>query len=221
MIYLKKFETQAAYNAAESSLILPNVSLTVDNNTVHYNPYDPYNGYEYIDLSLPSGTKWAKMNVGASSETDIGGYYQYGKGIAQFAQTSGDSSYEGEENPLAASADTASLIMGGGWHMPTSAQCQELIDNTTVTWENNFNNTVVNGVKYEALNGNYIFIPAAGNCYPYYPIPTEPKTANIWTCTPNDKNTSYYLNMMHYEDFVYRVTSANRQYGNSIRGVVG
>lgn len=37
--YLKKFETQSAYDAAESSLILPNVSLTVDNNTVHYNPY--------------------------------------------------------------------------------------------------------------------------------------------------------------------------------------
>jgi hypothetical protein len=40
-IYLKKFETQAAYEAAESGLILPNVSLTVDNNTVHYNPSSP------------------------------------------------------------------------------------------------------------------------------------------------------------------------------------
>lgn len=40
-IYLKKFETQAAYEAAQSGLILPNVSLTVDNNTVHYNPSTP------------------------------------------------------------------------------------------------------------------------------------------------------------------------------------
>lgn len=39
--YLKKFETQSAYEAAQSSLILPNVSLTVDNNTVHYNPSSP------------------------------------------------------------------------------------------------------------------------------------------------------------------------------------
>ncbi len=38
-LYLKQFETQAAYEAAESGLILPNVSLTLDNNTVHYNPY--------------------------------------------------------------------------------------------------------------------------------------------------------------------------------------
>jgi hypothetical protein len=40
-IYLKKFETQAAYEAAQPNLILPNVSLTVDNNTVHYNPSSP------------------------------------------------------------------------------------------------------------------------------------------------------------------------------------
>ena len=39
--YLKKFETQAAYDAAQSGLILPNVSLTVDNNIVHYNPSTP------------------------------------------------------------------------------------------------------------------------------------------------------------------------------------
>jgi hypothetical protein len=39
--FLKKFETQAAYEAAQSGLILPNVSLTVDNNVVHYNPSTP------------------------------------------------------------------------------------------------------------------------------------------------------------------------------------
>ena len=38
MKYLKQFETTAAYEAAQSSLILPNVSLTLDNNTVHYSP---------------------------------------------------------------------------------------------------------------------------------------------------------------------------------------
>ena len=37
--YLKEFETQAAYEAAQSGLILPNVSVTLDNNVVHYNPY--------------------------------------------------------------------------------------------------------------------------------------------------------------------------------------
>lgn len=41
MIYLREFETQAAYTAAQSSLILPNVSLITENNKVEYNPLTP------------------------------------------------------------------------------------------------------------------------------------------------------------------------------------
>ena len=37
--YLTKFENNAAYSAAESSLILPNVSYCVSENEVHYKPY--------------------------------------------------------------------------------------------------------------------------------------------------------------------------------------
>ena len=35
--------------------------------------------YEYIDLGLPSGLKWAKCNVGAEKETDYGYYFQWGE----------------------------------------------------------------------------------------------------------------------------------------------
>lgn len=34
--------------------------------------------YEYVDLGLPSGLKWATMNIGATSETDAGLYFQWG-----------------------------------------------------------------------------------------------------------------------------------------------
>ena len=34
--------------------------------------------YEYVDLGLPSGLKWANMNLGATSETDYGDYYMWG-----------------------------------------------------------------------------------------------------------------------------------------------
>jgi len=33
-----------------------------------------------VDLGLPSGTKWATMNVGASTITDYGNYYLWGYG---------------------------------------------------------------------------------------------------------------------------------------------
>ena len=125
---------------------------------------DPYNGHAYVDLDLPSGTKWATMNVGASSETDYGNYYEWGAGAKTYQETGGHSDFpEYDENGnLVESADTAVQVWGGNWHMPTSAQCQELIDNTTYEWT-----TIdgVNGGKFTAQNGNYIFIPAAGSIY--------------------------------------------------------
>ena len=166
MKYLKLFSNHTDYDEAKQNLILPNVSLCVAENDVHYNPYvDPYNGHAYVDLGLPSGTKWATMNVGASSETDYGNYYQYGKGAAQYAATSGDSDYSGTEDPLATSADTAAQVWGGEWHMPTRAQMQELRANTTYQWVANYNDSGINGNLFTAQNGNSIFLPAGGHWY--------------------------------------------------------
>ena len=36
-------------------------------------------GAEAIDLGLPSGTKWANMNVGATKPEEFGGYYAWGE----------------------------------------------------------------------------------------------------------------------------------------------
>ena len=45
--------------------------------------------------------------------------------------------------------------------MPTKTELQELIDNTTSTWET-LNG--VNGRRFTSTNGNSIFVPAAGVC---------------------------------------------------------
>lgn len=36
------------------------------------------NGFEYVDLELPSGTLWATCNVGASKHSGFGLYFQWG-----------------------------------------------------------------------------------------------------------------------------------------------
>jgi hypothetical protein len=75
--YLKKFETQDAYEAAYQSLILPNVSLTVDNNTVHYNPSTPV-------PPTPTETRVvAKFNVTSTSSPTRIGYNQYISGFSE------------------------------------------------------------------------------------------------------------------------------------------
>ena len=62
--------------------------------------------------------------------------------------------------------DAARANMGGDWRMPTKAEFQELIDNTTNQWVTNYNGSGVNGRKFTSKTdtSKYIFIPAAGSC---------------------------------------------------------
>ena len=220
-VYLKEFETQAAYEAAQSGLIPPNVSLITDNNTMYYNPSSPVPPtptYESVDLGLSSGTLWAKYNIGATSETEYGNYYQYGKGVAQYAATSGNSDYSGTESPLAISADTAAQVWGGQWHTPTSVQCQELLDSTTKEWVTDFNGSGIKGTKFIAQNGNYIFIPASGgyNAGTLYYVGTY---GAIWASTPKENNRAYYLYCDYMGSNIVDNLTYNR--GVQVRAVIG
>lgn len=143
---------------------------------------------EFVDLGLPSGTLWAKMNIGANSETEYGNYYMYGKGDRQY--NSEDSDYEGTENPLASDKDTATVMLGAPWRMPTQAQMQELIDNTTYTWEEDFNGSGINGGKLTAQNGNYIFLPAAGDWFSGSQRFVGDSGA-YWGSTPNGSDSAF------------------------------
>ena len=59
------------------------LSIVYDDNviTTGYFPlrYDPYGGHGYVDLGLPSGTKWATCNVGASRPEEYGDYFAWGE----------------------------------------------------------------------------------------------------------------------------------------------
>ena len=41
--------------------------------------YDSLNGHSYVDLGLPSGARWATMNVGASRPEEFGDYFAWGE----------------------------------------------------------------------------------------------------------------------------------------------
>lgn len=215
-IYLKKFENHTQYDnyINGSSAILPNVSICTTEGDVHYNPSTPPTpSYETVDLGLPSGTLWSTMNVGASSITDYGNYYQYGKGAATYQETSGGTWYEGEEVPLAASADTATQVWGSPWHMPTSTQCQELIDNTTYEW------TTINGVnggKFTATNGNYVFFPACGS-YSYDGEGDVGYSGSYYSSTSMDSITADALYFTEYSIGIY---DYERGRGYSVRPVM-
>lgn len=124
--------------------------------------------YESVDLGLPSGTLWAKYNVGATSETDYGDLFAWGatepyrlNGTTPIDNTNNYSaSYANKiQHDLYPNEDAATLHWGKGWKMPTKAQFDELLANTTDEW------TAINGIsgrKFTASNGKYIFFPPAG-----------------------------------------------------------
>ena len=174
------------------------------------------NGHTYVDLGLPSGTLWATMNVGASSETDYGNYYQYGKGAAQYAATSGDSNYGGTEDPLDSSVDTASQVWGGSWHMPTRAQMEELTSNTTYQWVTNYKGSGINGVTFTATNGAVLFFPAAG----FWSNGSQSGVGNrgyYGGSSPNGSSSAYLLG---FSDGFRDVYSYYRESGSSVRPVI-
>lgn len=223
-MYLKKFETQAAYEAAQPNLILPNVSLTVDNNTVHYNPSTPPTpSHEYVDLGLPSGTKWATMNVGANSITDYGNYYQYGKGTATYQETSGDTVYEGTENPLAASADTAAQVWGGSWHTPTCTQYKELFYNTTNEFVTDYQGSGIDGYLLTSTADTTIklFFPAA-NYYNENGDLTDDNSGCYWSSSQTFEPTRDIC-IMYFDMYEFGIGGWKmdvRNFGCTIRGVL-
>ena len=145
--------------------------------------------YEYIDLGLPSGLKWAKCNVGADKETDYGYYFQWGEIEPHDADTpynwvnykycKGSSTtltkynimgeYGTVDNKLTLDLedDAARVKMGGDWRMPSIALIEELVEETTNEWVTNYNGSGISGRKFtsNADPNKYIFIPASDYRY--------------------------------------------------------
>ena len=131
-----------------------------------------YDGHEYVDLGLPSGTLWATCNVGANSPEEYGDYFAWGETAPKdyydwstyFDTDDNGSSFKKYNNnggltELLPEDDAATKNWGSPWHMPTLVQMRELLDNCTREWTTQGG---VNGILVTGSNGNTIFLPAAG-----------------------------------------------------------
>ena len=122
-----------------------------------------------IDLGLPSGTKWACCNIGASSPEQFGDYYAWGETYTK--KVYDPHTYQhwdvyGHAKDLGSDIsgtqyDVATKEWGTLWCIPTSEQCKELYNETTSTWISRYG---VKGRIFNGKNGKTIFLPAAGRC---------------------------------------------------------
>ena len=149
-----------------------------------------HNGFEYVDLGLPSGTKWAKHNVGAYSETDNGLYFPFGGTVgldSPYYDGNFDShklKFNGDKKAtLHLDNDAAHIHMGGKWHMPTKEQFEELLDekNTVSTWIYDYCIREVSGRLFRSrINDETLFIPANGFISNHQYVQNG-QTCSLWT----------------------------------------
>ena len=194
------------------------------------------NGHVWVDLGLPSGTKWATSNVGSTTPEGYGDYFAWGETTTKENYNCSTYRYcNGDYNTLTkycnyadygnngitdaltileASDDAATANWGAGWRMPTREEMNELYSNCTHEWTTQ---NGVNGRLFTGPNGNSIFLSAAGRrydsslldvgSYGYY------WSSSLYSGYPNDA-----WNLNFYSGYYY-VRSHGRYYGQSVRPV--
>ena len=112
---------------------------------------------DLVDLGL--STKWAKYNVGASDEKQLGGLFGFGD-MTGF-QTSINLEDYASADIYKTDRDVANKVYGSWVTMPTIDEFEELFTECKKEWVEDTQNHVA-GYKFTGPNGNSIFLPAAG-----------------------------------------------------------
>ena len=183
--------------------------------------------HEWVDLGL--SVKWATCNVGASFPSDYGSYFAWGEttpkseytwgNLRYCADNKGDTftKYNKVDNKtcLEPGDDAARANWGGSWRMPTDAEWKELRQKCTWVWTEQGGKE---GYKVTSnMNGNSIFLPAAGRrdgsdlilkgpCGDYW-------SSSLW---PDNPHVAWY---MYLDSDAVFISFNGRRNGFSVRPV--
>ena len=196
------------------------------------------NGYDYVDLCLPSGALWATMNVGADKPSDCGLYFQWGDTVGYTKEqvgkeklfNSGDyklnpsgdgktfTKYKTTGEVLALEDDAAHIHMGGDWHIPSPEQIQELIDNTEASFITS--NYGISGMVLTSKKdvSKSIFFPFAGYALDDS-IDWAGDYGGIWASMISMNGINYGKYFYFYSEGAYP-DECSRYYGVSVRGII-
>jgi len=213
------------------------------------NPNGTENGYEWVDLGLPSGLKWATCNVGATSPEEYGNYYAWGevqpkevyewstykfmdssindkKGITKYTIVDYDTDgvwYDSEGNFIGDNKTTLEKEDdAAAVNMGGNWRMPTIEEQKELKTKCTWTWTTLNGVKgynVEGPNGNSIFLPAAGFRYGS-DLGDAGSVGGYW---PSSLSTDYLDNAYTYYLYFYsdNVYCYNyyRYVGLSVRGV--
>lgn len=193
--------------------------------------HDSYNGHDFVDLGLPSGLKWASMNVGATSVEEAGYYFAWGETeghclnkVLDYRFCSNNYSMSEWTGNLDLEHDAARANMGGDWRMPSYADINELSQYTNHTTD--YVNGVI-GVRYTSRKNpdNSIFMPETGFWNNQYSATQDRDHIGIgryWSSSSsvNGGNTISFANTLECHDGVSTNNGSYYRYcGLAVRGV--
>ena len=201
-----------------------------------FRTYGIYAGHEYVDLGLPSGTKWASMNIGAENPEGYGDYYAWGETttketydwstyvycngdydkLTKYCNNAeyGDNGFTDGLTILESTDDAATANWGEGWRMPTHEELQEMYDNCTREWTEQ---NGINGYLFTARNGNSIFLPAAGSRYES--SIGETGSEGYYMSSSLDSGIPYYSWYIDFYSSNCSIDSYHRYFGLPVRAI--
>lgn len=230
----KKFVARSAYNIDVEKF--PSGTNASGENVSWEESSNIDNGHEWVDLGLPSGTKWATCNIGASSPGDYGKFYAWGQTTWHSQNTVDTYEYYNKNIAVwdisATTYDIAYTTWGKNWCIPSSYDFNELKNRCTWVWTSEGS---ANGFKITGPNGKSIFLPACGFYNDdYYQITDRDEFGRYWACDSyhpqvQDYMKAYGMQFYHYTEYDEGeyilheqkgwITSFDRYQGHSIRPI--
>lgn len=180
---------------------------------------------DYVDLGLPSGTKWATWNMGAEGVADYGEHIGWGDVTAELTPSDRSNAYAvGNTSDNIASNPAYDIVnakWGGYWHIPTVEQFKELASSNYTTWEevNDYQGSGISGYVVTSITypDRSIFLPMAG-FKSQSGVEYENGSSYYWTANYDLTNTvAYAIRIYGAQDLEEQTFS--KPFGFSIRGV--
>ncbi|MBQ6683331.1 MAG: hypothetical protein IJM74_04445 [Bacteroidales bacterium] len=202
-----------------------------DGNVISFDTVQVYcdcdvTGGEWVDFELPSGLLWSSHNVGANTPDEFGSYFAWGEVHPKYSYNWDSYQYYVWQNltkytgsdgltTLTLSDDAASVNMGNGARIPSKLEWEELVQNTSSRW------TIYNGAYgrcITGLNGNSIFLPAAGDRWDSSVGEDGVNVGHYWSSSlhPDSPYSAWRFGFDSVSQGLYR---SSRSYGRSVRAV--
>ncbi len=135
-------------------------------------------------VDLGLSVKWTTCNVGANTPEEYGNYYTF---------------------------EETQELSNSNWRVPTIEEMEELVKNCDYKWTTQ--NGVNGGLFTSKINGNSIFLPAAGD-HIGLDVYGVGSLGNYWSLSANDGDNAYYLEFSREYAIM---DSYYRNYGQSVR----